>query len=136
MLIGASISTMPPFWFLARSGFWCLRTMRMPSTRAVILIGSTSMTRPVSPRFAPVMTSTRSPLRIFGFGVRSPARRRLSLALTAFGMTLDNLRSERHDLHELALAQLARNRAEDARPDRLAVRLDEHGGVLVEANVG
>src|SRR6266702_4957332 len=48
----------------------------------------------------------------------------------------DDLRGERHDLHEPLLAQLASYGAEDARGPRLALIRDEHGGVLVEADVG
>src|SRR5207244_2348768 len=45
-------------------------------------------------------------------------------------------RRERHDLHELFLTQLPAHRAEDARGARLALLGDEHGSVLVEADVG
>src|SRR5919197_2263066 len=48
----------------------------------------------------------------------------------------DDLRRERHDLHELLLAQLAAHRPEDARGARLALLRDEHGGVLIEPDVG
>src|SRR3972149_2025286 len=68
------------------------------------------------------MTATVSPLRI----------------LMAIWNTsgLDHLRGERDDLHERPLAQLARHRAEDARPARLLVVVDEHHRVLIEADVG
>src|SRR5947207_1470585 len=45
---------------------------------------------------------------------------------------LQHLRGERDDLHEVLLAQLARDRAEDARPARVALVVDDHGCVLVE----
>src|SRR5258708_12793829 len=48
----------------------------------------------------------------------------------------DHLRRERHDLHELLLAQLAAHGPEDAGGARLAGVRDEHRGVLVEADVG
>src|SRR5262249_16556551 len=48
----------------------------------------------------------------------------------------DHFRSEAHDLRKAAFAQFARHRAEHAGADRLAVGLDQHGGVLVEADVG
>src|SRR6266496_2199668 len=48
----------------------------------------------------------------------------------------DHLRRERHDLHELLLAQLAAHRAEDARRAGLALVGDQHGRVLVEPDVG
>src|SRR5262249_22317898 len=40
------------------------------------------------------------------------------------------------DLHEPGRAQLACDWPEDARPDRLALVVDQHGGVVVEADVG
>src|SRR5205085_12397801 len=39
------------------------------------------------------------------------------------------------DLHEVLLPQLARDRAEDARPARVALVVDDHGGVLVEGDL-
>src|SRR5215470_20110772 len=63
------------------------------------------------------MTMTSSPLRI----------------LRAM---LENLRREGDDLHEVAVAQLARHRAEDARPARVVLGVDDHRGVLVEGDVG
>src|SRR5262249_23362000 len=44
-------------------------------------------------------------------------------------------RRERHDLHVVPVAQLAGHRAEDARAPRVALVVDEHGRVLVEADV-
>src|SRR3954453_16398362 len=74
------------------------------------------MTLPVLPRSLPEMTMTSSSRRIF----------------TAM---LEHLRRERHDLHEVALAQLAGDRPEDARAARVVLRVDEHRGVLVEGDV-
>src|SRR3954468_4816056 len=48
---------------------------------------------------------------------------------------LQDLRSERDDLHEPPLAELARHRPEDTGPDRLVVVVHQHGGVAVEADV-
>src|SRR2546427_5416924 len=48
----------------------------------------------------------------------------------------DDLRRQRHDLHELLLAQLAAHRAEDAGGARLAFVVDQHRRGLVEADVG
>src|SRR4051812_4321747 len=48
---------------------------------------------------------------------------------------LEHLRRERHDLHEVALAQLARDRPEDAGAARVVLRVDDDGGVLVEGDV-
>src|SRR5262245_33041172 len=50
------------------------------------------------------------------------------------GMSED-LRRERDDLHEVAVAQLARDGTEDARPARVVLRVDDDGGVLVEGDV-
>ncbi len=51
-------------------------------------------------------------------------------------MVTDHLRCQRHDAHELLVPQLAADGAEDAGATRLLlVVLDEHGGVLVEADV-
>src|SRR3954469_14898235 len=73
--------------------------------------------RPVLPRSLPLMTTTSSSRRILG-------------------AMLEHLRRERDDLHEVALAQLARDRAEDARAARVVLRVDDHRGVLVEGDVG
>src|SRR5262249_28730957 len=45
---------------------------------------------------------------------------------------LQRLRSQTHDLHEVLFAQLAGDRAEDARAARVALVVDDHGRVLVE----
>ena len=50
-------------------------------------------------------------------------------------LPLDDFRRQRDDLHELPLAQLAGDRAEDARADRLACVVDENGRVVVEFDV-
>src|SRR5581483_6770065 len=47
---------------------------------------------------------------------------------------LQHFRRERHDLHEPLAAQLARDRSEDARADRLELVVEQHGGVAVEAD--
>src|SRR5437764_14326177 len=51
-------------------------------------------------------------------------------------LTLEHLRGERDDLHEVALAQLARDRPEDAGAARVVLGIDQHRGVLVEGDVG
>src|SRR5919202_1033139 len=48
---------------------------------------------------------------------------------------LEHLRREAHDLHEVAVAQLAGDGPEDAGPARVVLRVDDHGGVLVEGDV-
>src|SRR3954469_17233653 len=91
--------------------------MLRPSSKTRDFFGSTRMTLPVLPRSLPEMTMTSSSRRIF----------------TAM---LEHLRRERHDLHEVALAQLAGDRPEDARPERVVLGVDDHGRVLVEGDVG
>src|SRR3954468_20147783 len=48
---------------------------------------------------------------------------------------LEHLRREAHDLHEVAVAQLARDRPEDSGAARVVLRVDDDGGVLVEGDV-
>src|SRR3954447_7516716 len=48
----------------------------------------------------------------------------------------ENLRRQGDDLHVAAFAQLARHGSEDARASRVLARVDQHCGVLVEADVG
>src|SRR4051794_37693187 len=48
---------------------------------------------------------------------------------------LEHLRGERDDLHEPAVAQLAGHGPEDARAARVVGLVDDHRGVLVEADV-
>src|SRR5438105_12639762 len=74
-------------------------------------------------------------------------RARLSacrLRLTARGRSVlrylririsNHLWRQRHDLHVLPVAQLARHGAEDARRARLPLLIDDHDSVLVEADV-
>src|SRR4051812_35061653 len=48
---------------------------------------------------------------------------------------LEHLRREADDLHEVAVAQLARDRPEDAGAARVVLGVDDHGRVLVEGDV-
>src|SRR6266404_4914786 len=48
---------------------------------------------------------------------------------------LPNLRSQRNDLGEFLFAQLARHRAEHARPDGFARIVDQHRGIVVKPDV-
>src|SRR3989454_11654109 len=75
----------------------------------------TRSTLPRLPRSLPAMMATVSPRRTW--------------------LMSDDLRRERDDLRELPLAELARDRAEDTRADRILVRLEEHDRVAVEADV-
>src|SRR5215203_2580805 len=89
--------------------------MLMPSTKTRSLARSTRMILPVLPLSLPEITMTSSSVRSF---------------------ISEHLRGERDDLHEAAVAQLARHRAEDARPARVVLGVDDHRGVLVEGDVG
>src|SRR4051794_2470830 len=51
------------------------------------------------------------------------------------GPASEDLRRQRDDLHEVALAQLARHRPEDAGSAGVVLRVDQHRGVLVECDV-
>src|SRR3954462_14805931 len=72
------------------------------------------MILPVLPLSLPEITTTSSSVRSF---------------------ISEHLRGERDDLHEPAVAQLARHRPEDARPARVVLCVDDHRGVLVEGDV-
>src|SRR5215210_6628282 len=48
---------------------------------------------------------------------------------------LEDLRRQGDDLHEVAVAQLAGDGAEDAGAARVVLGVDDHGGVLVEGDV-
>src|SRR3954451_20639594 len=124
MWIGAGWCVTPPTsparWASrTERGRWCRVVMLRPSTNTRCLFGSTVSTVPVLPLSLPDMTFTVSPLRIL-----KPA------------MALKHLRSQRDDLHEVAVAQLARHRPEDAGAARVVGGVDDHGGVLVESDVG
>src|SRR6185503_7116400 len=105
----------------AGRGFVCRLTMFTFSTTTRRWAGSTRVTVPRLPASLPDSTSTESPVLILSFVV---------------AMELKNLWCERDDLHEVALAQLARDGAEDARPARVSLSVDDHRRVLVERDVG
>src|SRR5690606_22566686 len=73
------------------------------------------MTLPFAPLSLPAITSTVSPFLIF---------------------MSHHLRGERDDLHEPLVTQRAPPLTADAGPPRLAVVIDELGGVLAEPDVG
>src|SRR5215470_7369438 len=103
-------------------------TMFTPCTSTRASSRSTRSTSPVLPLSLPVRTTTLSPFRILNFtAIATPDS---SLA------RLQHFRRQRDDLHEVLAAQLARDRPEDARPDRLALLGDEHGRIAVEADRG
>src|SRR5471030_1190036 len=115
----ASFSTMPPVWPIA-GRVWRF-TMLTPWTRTRLSFGRTRRTSPVLPLSLPAMTTTLSPFLIFSL-------------LISIAPGSQHFGRERNDLHELARAQLARHRPEDARADRLALLVDEHRRVAIEAD--
>src|SRR5688572_2541819 len=108
---------MPPLMFFCGFGRVCRLIRFTPSTPTRFLSGTTDSTRPFLPRSLPARTITWSFLRI------------------DIPMALQHLWSERDDLHEAALAQLAGHGPEHARADRLALVVDQHRGVAIEADV-
>src|SRR6059058_5010283 len=115
--------------------------MLRPSTKTRLFLGSTAFTVPVFPLSLPVITLTVSPFLILIAISRPPPRGRARAPSRGAGVgwwsaALEDLRGERDDLHEVAIAQLARDRAEDARAARVVGGVDDHRGVLVEGDVG
>src|SRR5574340_888584 len=109
----------PPIREESRIGFGrvCrLATLRF-STITRRSAGRASITRPRFPRSLPVRICTVSPFFTFIFAAIS-----------------EHLGSQADDLHEVLLAELARDGPEDARPARVRLLVDEDGGVLVEAD--
>src|SRR3954465_2054524 len=100
------------------------------------------MILPSLPLSSPRTTRTVSP-----FDTCSVTRSALSacrLRLTARGRSVlrclrclisNHLGRQRHDLHVPLLAQLARDRSEDAGRPRLSLIVDDHHGVLIEPDV-
>src|SRR3954447_17755611 len=122
MWIGPSFSITPPTDSARcasriECGLVCRFWMFMPSTKTRFFFGSTRRTLPVLPLSLPEMTSTVSSRRIF-----KPMS--------------EHLRRKGDDLHEVAVAQLARDRPEDARAARIVGGVDDHRSVLVEGDVG
>src|SRR5215212_10879431 len=123
---------MPPLTFLPGFGRVCFLVKFTRSTMALPLVARTRSTRPFLPASLPERTTTVSPFRTcglwmgscFAFDVRPYMFR-----------SLDDFGREGDDLHELPLAELAGDGAEDARADGLALVVDENGRVVVELDV-
>src|SRR3954468_25011077 len=119
----------------------CIFTMFTPSTSTRPVLRKTRITLPSFPLSSPRITRTVSPLDTFSF-IRSAflawrAMSRLPAVFLYFRtLTLYHLWGERHDLHVLLVAELARHGSEDTSRPRLACIVDDHNRVLVEANVG
>src|SRR3954452_3173102 len=132
-LIGASPSSTAPGTFFCGFGLVCFFIMLARSTRAVPFVALTRRTLPCLPRSLPVR------MRTVSFFLTCGLTRTISFCFVGFPYIcvapLDDFRRERDDLHELPLAQLAGDRAENARADRLACVVDENGRVVVEFDV-
>src|SRR5215472_1195381 len=98
-----------------------------PLTTILCWSGNVRRTSPCLPLSLPAMTITGSP------GASSSQRRLVDCGLF-FSMCSEDLRGERDDLHEVALAELTRDRTEDTSPARVVGLGEKHGGVLVEAD--
>src|SRR6266851_2654707 len=105
---------------------WRLR-MLTPLTTILCCSGMVRSTSPCLPLSLPAMTITGSP------AARS-SQRRLACSLFLSMCWLKDLRRERDDLHEVALAKLARDWPEDAGAARVVGLRQQHGRVLVEAD--
>src|SRR4029453_811996 len=93
--------------------------MFTPCTSTRASSRSTRSTSPLFPLSLPVRTITLSPFRILNFTAMAAPDLPLARRLKHF-------RRQRDDLHEVLAAQLARDRPEDARPDRLPPLCDQH----------
>src|ERR1700674_3218346 len=96
---------------------WRFR-MLTPLTTILCLSGMVRRTSPCLPLSLPVTTITGSR------GARS-SQRRVGCALF-LSIWLQDLRGQADDLHEVALAQLAGHRAEDARAARVVRGGEQH----------
>src|SRR5438874_2310426 len=102
--------------------------MLTPFTTILCWSGMVRSTSPCCRLSLPAMTITGSP------GARSSQRR---VGCSLFLSTVsENLRGERDDLHEVALAQLTCDRSEDSGAARVVGCGEKDGGVLVEADQG
>src|SRR3954465_13954637 len=139
--MGAGKSTIPPCSSALRALRWRF-TMFAPSTTTRPVLRYTRITLPTCPLSSPRTTLTVSPVVTCSF-TRSafwawrfcPFALARSVFLYLRIRILQHLGPERDDLHVLLLAQLAGDRAEDTRRPRLARIIDDHDGVLVEADV-
>src|SRR2546421_10240974 len=128
---GASKSTMPPCMArlppAERPALECRFMMLTPLTTIRPSRGRVRSTSPCLPRSLPATTTTGSP------GARSSL---FCLGWGLFFSKLQHLRSQRHDLHEIAFAELPCHRAEDPCAPGVVLVVDDHRGVVVEPDVG
>src|SRR5438874_3127941 len=104
----------------------CRLRMLTPFTTILCWSGRVRSTSPCLPLSLPAMTITGSP-------GASSSQRRLDCSLLRSTVS-ENLRGQRDDLHEVALAQLSCDGAEDSGAARVVGRCEEDGRVLVEAD--
>src|ERR1700716_679833 len=121
----------PPWMALVPPADWPALAWRLatltPRTTILPLCGSVRSTSPCLPLSLPAITTTVSP------GARSSQRCLVfALFVSISFLSLENLRREGHDLHEVALAQLAGDRPEDPGAPRVVLRVDDDRRVLVE----
>src|SRR5580704_5004423 len=112
MWIVNSFSTMPPGSPIRCRV--CRRATCTPWTTSRDSAGTTRNTSPCLPLSRPVMTTTLSPFLTLSFAIS------------------EHFRGERGDFQEFAGPKLSGNRAEDARPDRLVLAVDQHSGIAVK----
>src|SRR5687767_5115036 len=133
---------MMPLCSSARRALRCFFTILIPSTVSRPVFGNTRSTFPSFPLSSPRITRTVSP-RVMGIVTRS-TRRAWRVAFFAparsvlryFRMRMsDDLRGERHYLHVLLVAKLARHGPEDTGCPGLALVVDDHDGILIEPDV-
>src|SRR5262249_48188482 len=138
MCNGASFSRIPLSLPAARA--LVCRLMKFTfSTVTVHFLRFTASTRPRrgfpgSPFESPERTTTVSPFLMWNTFCDGSACF-FSIPTSASPPLLDHFRSQRDDLHELALPKFAGHRPENARSARLLVVVDQHHGVVVEADV-
>src|ERR1700738_4668232 len=104
---------------------WRFATLT-PRTTILPLCGSVRSTSPCFPLSLPAITTTVSP------GARSSQRCLVFGLFVSISLSLENLGCEGHDLHEVALAQLACYGPEDPGASGVVLGIDDDGRVLVE----
>jgi len=115
----ASLSMMPPDVPFCGFGLVCRFTTLMPSTTTLPRSASTSRTLPRWPRFRPARTTTSSPFLIL-----------------LVAIALQDLRCQRHDLHEMIPAQFPRNGTKNSRSNRLELICQQNHCISIEPNQG
>src|SRR6202035_1025654 len=136
--IRLSCSAMPPLMLRCGFGRTCFFTIITCSTSSLASFGNTRSTRPSLPLSRPVITFTVS------FRRRST---RLCSVLTVLisnlplsrgedvATSLQYFRRQGHNLQKLFFAQFAGYRPENAGSYRLALFIDQHRGVFIDADV-